>query len=249
MSEITLTAEIRKEVGKRSKTLRVKGKVPGIYYGHGQQNIPVTLTELALRPLFKTSVTQVINLKLDDGSTHPCILREVQFDPMTDRPIHFDLFGLNAEEKLTIEVPVILKGTPVGVKDGGTLQHVIHRLRVSCLPKYIPDHIDVDVTELKINTSVHVRDLTVLNVQVLESENSTVAAVVPPTILKEAEPGTAVVAETAAEPEVIARGKKPEEGEEGAVAAAEPAKEKEKEKGKEKAEKEKGKEKGKEKKE
>ncbi len=244
MSEITVTAEIRKELGKRSKVLRPMGKIPGIYYGHGQKNIPVTLTELALRPLFKTSVTQVINLKLDDGSSHPCILREVQFDPITDRPIHFDLFGLNADEKLTIEVPVILKGTPVGVKDGGTLQHVLHRLRVSCLPKDIPDHIELNVTELKINTSIHVKDLTIPNVQVLESENSTVAAVVPPTILKEAEPGTAVVAEAAAEPEVIARGKKPEEGEEAAAAAPEPGKEKAKEK-----EKEKPKEKGKEKKE
>lgn len=242
MSEITVTAEIRKEVGKRSKVLRSMGKVPGIYYGHGQKNIPVSLTEQSLRPLFKTSATQVINLKLDDGTSHTCILRDIQFDPITDRPIHFDLFGLNADEKLTIEVPVILKGTPVGVKDGGTLQHVIHKLRVSCLPRYIPDHIELDVTELKINTSIHVKDLTVPNVQVLESENSTVAAVVPPTILKEAEPGVVAVAETPAEPEVIARGKKPEEGEEGAAAPAEPVKEKEeKEKGREK---EKGKEKG-----
>ncbi|HLA68309.1 MAG TPA: 50S ribosomal protein L25 [Bacteroidota bacterium] len=248
MSEITLTAEIRKEVGKRSKTLRRLGKVPGIYYGHGQKNIPVTLTEFALKPLFKTSATHVINLKLDDGTTHPCILRAIQFDPMTDRPIHFDLFGLNADEKLTIEVPVILKGTPVGVKDGGTLQHVIHRLRVSCLPKYIPDHIELDVTELKINTSIHVKDLSVPNVRVLENESSTVAAVVPPTILKEAEPGTAVVAEAPAEPEVIARGKKPEEGEE--ATAPEPVKEKGKEeKVKEKGKEEKAKEKGKEKKE
>jgi large subunit ribosomal protein L25 len=233
MSEITLTAEIRKEVGKRSKTLRTVGKVPGIYYGHGQKNIPVTLSELTLQPLFKTSATHVINLKLDDGTTHSCILRDIQFDPMTDRPIHFDLFGLNADEELTIEVPVILKGSPVGVKDGGMLQHVIHKLRVSCLPKHIPDHVELDVTELKINNSLHVRDLSIPNVTILDSENSTVAAVVPPTILKEPEP-TAVVAEAPAEPEVIARGKKPEEGEE--APPAEPAKEKAKEKAKDKKE-------------
>lgn len=234
MSEITLTAEIRKELGKRSKSLRSMGKVPGIYYGHGQKNIPVALSELALRPLFKTSATHVINLKLDDGSAHSCILRAIQFDPMTDRPIHFDLFGLKADEKLTIEVPVVLKGIPVGVKDGGTLQHVIHKLRVSCLPKHIPDHVELDVTELKINHSLHVRDLNIPNVQILENENSTVAAVVPPTILKEAEPTAAVVAEAPAEPEVIARGKKPEEGEE--APPTEPAKEKVKEKAKEKKE-------------
>ncbi len=233
MSEITLTAEIRNELGKRAKSLRAAGKIPGIYYGHGQKNIPVALTELELRPLFKTSATHVINLKLSDGSTHTCILRAIQFDPLTDRPIHFDLFGLNADEELTIEIPVVLKGTPVGVKDGGTLQHVIHRLRVSCLPKHIPDHIEIDVTELKINTSVHVKDLVVPNVKVLESENSTVAAVVPPTILKEAEPGEAAAVEAPAEPEVIAKGKKLEEGEE--APAEEPAaKEKTKEKAKEK---------------
>lgn len=212
MSEITLNAEVRKAVGKKLNALRAQGKVPGIYYGHGQSNIPVTLSELALKPLYKTTATHVINLKLDDGSSHICILRDIQFDPLTDRPVHFDLFGLNAEEELTIDVPVVLKGTPQGVKDGGTLQHVIHRLRVSCLPKYIPDHIEVNVEGLKINTSIHVKELVVPNVTILENENSTVAAVVPPTILKEPEPGVPAAAETVAEPEVIARGKKPEEG-------------------------------------
>ena len=236
MSEITINAEIRKELGKKARALRRTGKVPGIYYGHGQKNIPVLMHELTLRPLFKTSATHVINLKLDDGSTHPCVLRDIQFDPVSDKPIHFDLFGLNADEELTIEVPVILTGAPVGVKDGGTLQHVMHKLRVSCLPKFIPDRIEVDVTNLKINTSIHVKDLTVPNVKILETETGTVAAVVPPTILKEPEPGTAVVAETPAEPEVIARGKKPEEGEEGAAPAtpeAGAAKEKKEEKKKE----------------
>lgn len=224
MSEITLAAEIRKEVGKQAKRLRSQGKIPGIYYGHGQNNIPVALSELALRPLFKTSATHVVNLKLDDGSSHTCILRDIQFDPITDKPIHFDLFGLNAEEELTIEVPIVLKGIPAGVKDGGTLQHVLHKLRMSCLPRHIPDHIELDVTDLKINTSVHVKDLNVPDVKILEGESSTVVAVVPPTILKEPEP-TAVVPEeeVLAEPEVIGRGKKPEEGEES---AAEPAKEK-----------------------
>lgn len=228
MSEITVQAEVRKVAGSTLKALRAAGKVPGIYYGHGQANIPVSLPELTLKPLYKTSATHVINLKLDDGSSHTCILRDIQFDPLTDRPIHFDLFGLNAEEELTIEVPVVLKGTPQGVKDGGALQHVIHRLRVSCLPKNIPDHIEVNVENLKINTSVHVRELVVPNVAILENESSTVVAVVPPTILKEPEPAAAAAATEAApaEPEVIARGKKPEEGAAEAAEGAKDAKEK-----------------------
>lgn len=232
MSEITVHAEIRKEVGKRTKRLRFAGKVPGIYYGHGQNNIPVMLSELSLRPLFRTTATHVINLKLDDGSSHTCILRDIQFDPVTDQPIHFDLFGLNANEKLTIEVPVVLKGTPQGVKDGGTLQHVIHRLRVSCLPRHIPDHIELNVADLKINTSIHVKDLTIENVHILENENSTVAAVVPPTVLKEPTPEAVAVPEGPMEPEVIGRGKKVEEGEE-VEGTPEAGKEKKEEKKKE----------------
>ncbi|MBI3004962.1 MAG: 50S ribosomal protein L25 [Ignavibacteriales bacterium] len=223
MSEITIAAEIRQELGKRAKSLRRSGKVPGIYYGHGQQNIPVTMAELSLQPLYKTTATHVINLKLDDGSSHTCILRDVQFDPVTERPLHFDLFGLNEKEELTIEIPVRVKGTPKGVKDGGILQHVMHRMKVSCLPKNIPDHIEIDVTNLEINRSIHVNEVSVPNVKILESEKGTVVAVVPPTIEKAPEVVAAEAAVAPTEPEVIARGKKPEEGEEGAEKAPEKA--------------------------
>jgi large subunit ribosomal protein L25 len=221
MSEITLTAEIRKDIGKRSRALRRTGKVPGIYYGHGQQNIAVSLPELTLKPLYSTTATHVINLKLDDGSSHMCVLRDVQLDPVTEKPVHFDLFGLNENEALTIEVPVKLTGgIPKGVREGGILQHILHKLKVSCLPKDIPDHIEINVEELEINRSVHVRDMTVPNVKLLDNETSTIVAVVPPVVVKEPEPAVAAAAaptaEALAEPEVIARGKKPEEGAEAA---------------------------------
>jgi len=216
MSEITLTAEIRKNVGKRVGALRKTGKVPGIYYGHGQQNIPVSLPGPLLTPLYTTSETHVINLKLDDGSSHLCVLRDVQIDPVTEKPVHFDLFGLSENEELTIQIPVKLTGgIPKGVREGGILQHILHKLKVSCLPKYIPDHIEINVEELSINHSVHVRDLTIPNVTIMENTTSTIVAVIPPVVVKEPEP-TAVeavaTAEAPAEPEVIAKGKKIEEG-------------------------------------
>lgn len=226
MSELSLTAEIRKDLGKHAKRLRAQGKIPGIYYSHGEANIPVALPELALRPLIKTKATHVISLKLDDGFTHSCILRDVQFDPVSDKPIHFDLFGLKENEAVTIQVPVVVQGTAQGVKDGGILQHILHYVRVSCLPKHIPDHIEVDVTNLLMNHSIHVKDLSIPNVKILENENSAVVAVVPPTILKEAE--VAPTAEAAAvaptEPEVIAKGKKVEEGAEAEAEKAAPEK-------------------------
>jgi large subunit ribosomal protein L25 len=221
MSEITLTAEVRKVVGKRLHALRRTGKVPGIYYGHGEQNIPVALLETELKPLYTTSAARIINLKLDDGSSHMCILRDVQLDPVTERAVHFDLFGLKENEALTIEVPIKLTGgIPKGVREGGILQQILHKLSLSCLPKHIPDHIEINVEELEINRSIHVKDLAIPNVKILESETSTVVAVVPPVIIKEPEPAAvaAPVAEAPAEPEVIGRGKKVEEGAEGEAA-------------------------------
>lgn len=173
MSEITLTAEVRKAFGRRAKTLRTVGKVPGIYYGHGQQNIAVSLLEASLRPLYTTTATHVINLKLDDGSTHLCVLRDVQLDPVTEKPVHFDLFGLSENEAVTIEIPVKLTGgIPKGVRDGGILQQVLHKLRVSCLPKNIPDHIEINVSDLAINHSVHVKNISIPNVTIVENETS-----------------------------------------------------------------------------
>ncbi len=139
--------------------------------------------------------------------------------------MHFDLLGLKENEEITIEVPIVLTGgTAAGVKEGGTLQHVIHKLRISCLPKHIPSKIEIDVAALNINDSVHVRDLKLDNVTVLENEDSAVVAVLPPVIEKAPEEAAAAEAEAPAEPEVLAKGKKPEEGE------AAPAEEKDKEK-------------------
>ncbi len=226
MREITLEAEIRTQVGKRSRSIRRLGNVPGIYYIHGEPTITLQLPERSLAPLISSSETHIINLKLNDGSGRSCILRDVQLDPVTDRPIHFDLQGVRADEEISVEIPVtIAAGTPVGVRDGGIIQQVIHRLRISCLPKYIPEHIEVKINELKINQFVHVRDLKLENITILENENSSIVGVVPPTIEKEPEPGI-VAAEETVEPEVIGKGKKPEEGEAPAAAAAPGAAEK-----------------------
>lgn len=216
MQEITLEAEIRNDRGKQSRRLRREGKIPGVFYLHGEDNITVAVPEKSLHQLIQTAETHIINLRLNDGRAKNCILRDVQFDPITDRPLHVDFQGLRADEKLTLEIPVVIVGgIPKGVREGGVLQHVMHKLRISCLPKDIPQHVEVNAEELAINHSIHVRDIAVANVTVLDGPNNTVVAVIPPTIEKVAEPGTAP-AEEIAEPEVIGKGKKEEEGEDTA---------------------------------
>ncbi len=224
MREITLEAEIRTRLGKHSRAVRREGKVPGVYYVHGEDTIAIAVVEKSLKPLIYTAETHIVNLKLADGSSKSCILRDIQFDPVTDRAIHFDLQGLKQDEEITIEVPVIVVGaTPVGVRDGGILQQVIHRLKISCLPKDIPEHVEVNPENLKINHFIHVRDLKIANVNILENEAGTVVGVVPPTVEKEPTPATAEAVESV-EPEVIGKGKKVEEGEEGEEAPAKDAK-------------------------
>ena len=215
MREITLKAEVRKRVGKGSRALRREGKVPGVYYVSGENNIPVAVLEKSLKPLIYTSETHVINLALETGETKNCILREIQFDPITDRPIHIDLLGLREDRAINVEVPVVVTGAiPVGVRDGGILQSFMHRLKISCLPKDIPEHIEINAENLKINQFVHVRDLKIENVKILENETGAIVGVIPPTVEKEEVPATG---EAPAEPEVIGKGKKVDE--EGAAVA------------------------------
>lgn len=227
MREITIDATIRKQLRKQTKSLRRAGSIPGVYYLHGEENISISVSEINLKPLIYTTETHVINLKLDDGNMKSCILRDIQFDPVTDRPIHFDLQGLRENEEITLEVPIVLTGgIPIGVREGGILQQIIYTIKISCLPKFIPEQIEVDVANLKINNFVHVSDLTITNVSILENATSSIVGVVPPTVEKEPAPGE-VVAEEAVEPEVIGKGKKPgegEEAEEGDEKKAEPAK-------------------------
>jgi large subunit ribosomal protein L25 len=218
MSEIVLNAEPRETTPRTAKRMRTKGLVPGIYYARGEENVSIAVPAPSLEPLIHTTETHIIDLKLKDGSSHRCILRDVQFDPVSDLPIHFDLQGLKENEKLVIEVPIVLTGgTPVGVKDGGMIQHMIRTLKVSCLPKDIPGKIEINIGQLGINDAIHVKDLNVPNVTILENLESAVVGIMPPTLVKE-EAVAAPAEEAMQEPELVGKGKKAEEGEEGAEA-------------------------------
>ncbi len=210
MAELVLQANVRETQGKKSRALRRAGSIPGIYYAHGEENVMISIPERSLRPLLLTKEAHIVNLQLDNGKSLNCVLREVQYDPITDKPVHLDLQGIKADEELTIDIPVLLIGIPVGVKNGGMLQHVLHKVRVACLPKYIPEHVNLDVSGLEINHSIHVRDLSIENVRFLDNAENAIVAVIPPAaVVEEAAP--VAEAEVPAEPEVIGKGKKIEE--------------------------------------
>ncbi|MGV8018781.1 MAG: 50S ribosomal protein L25 [Ignavibacteria bacterium] len=211
MSEINLKAEKRSDFKRStSRQLRKSGFVPGVYYIHGGDNIAIKAPELSLRPVISTTESRVINLDID-GEIRQCILKDVQFDPVTSKLIHFDLLGLKAGEKIRVEVPVKLSGNPIGIKEGGLLQFIMHKLEINCLPQNLPSHIDLEVSGLSIGDSIKVSDIKLENIEFLDDEHAVIVSVVPPTLVAEETP--AVETEAPAEPEVITKGKKEEESE------------------------------------
>lgn len=213
MSEITLKVEKRSEFKRSiSRQMRKAGFVPGVYYIHGGENIAIKAPELSLRSIVFTTESNIVNLEVEgEAKPYSCILKDVQFDPLTSRLIHFDLIGLKEGEMINLEIPVALHGNAPGVKDGGLLQFVLHRLEVKCLPQNIPSHIDIDISNMKIGDSVKVADLKHDNYEILNDESAVVVSVVPPTTTAADE--TPAETDAAAEPEVISKGKKEEESE------------------------------------
>jgi large subunit ribosomal protein L25 len=218
MEKVIIEANERKTINKRSRNiLRNEGRVPGVLYGSRMEPIPIDVTRLVINPLVFTAKTNLISLKLNGHDEYECVIKDVQFDPVTDEVLHFDLIGLTRGEKIQLEVPLKLLGNAVGVKEGGLLQESMHKLSIECLPKDIPQSLELDVTELNIGDSIHVSDLNFENITILNPEDTIVVSVVLPKVeieVEEVEEGEEFAEEEgAAEPEVIGKGKESEEEE------------------------------------
>jgi large subunit ribosomal protein L25 len=216
MKTVTLEANKRKDTSKANRNrLRREGRVPGVFYSKRLDTIPVDVLEKKIRPLVFTAKTNLISLKIEGQEELECIIKDIQFDPVTEEIIHFDLLGLTRGEMIQLEVPVQLLGSSIGVREGGLLQHILHKLEVECFPKDIPEHIPIDISELAIGDSVLISDLTVENLTLLNPADALVVAVGHQKVVEEEVEVTEelVEGEEPAEPEVIGKGK-PEEEEE-----------------------------------
>ena len=214
METVTLEANERKEITKAARNrLRREGKVPGVFYSKRSTPIAVDVLEKKIHPLVFTSKTHLISLKIEGQEELECIIKDIQFDPVTDEIVHFDLLGLTRGEMIQLEIPIQLLGNPIGVKEGGLLQQLLHKIEVECLPKHIPEHIKIDVSELAIGDSVHVSDLNFENLTVLNPGDSIVVAVGHQKVQEEEVEVAEAIGEEeeGAEPEVIGKGKPEEE--------------------------------------
>jgi large subunit ribosomal protein L25 len=198
-----------------ARTLRRSGKVPGVIYGHGRKPEAVAVDTTALNKMLVgiSAATTIVDVAIDGRPPVKALIREIQRDSVRPAEIlHLDLYEIQADEKVTLEVPVRLVGIPDGVRNfGGVLDHSLRELEIEVLPGDIPEHVDLDVSALAIGHSLFVRDLQVPKARILNDPDTPVCTVVAP----RTEEAPAVVEEAAvtAEPELIRKPKPEEEGE------------------------------------
>ena len=216
MATAQLSATPRHEGGKGvARKLRSAGQVPAVIYGHGRESQSLTIDARELGRLLEkfAAASTVIELAVD-GTMAKTLIREIQRHPFKRNILHVDFQELVAGEMVTVSIPLAFVGTPIGVKEGGILDQIMHELTIECDPSNIPARIDVDVTELAIGHPLHVSDLKLPEgVTAQEDEDATVCLVAAPRAVVE-EVVAPEAAEAAAEPEVI-RARKPDEEEEG----------------------------------
>ena len=201
MSTASLSASVRAETGKgAARKIRQAGNIPAVIYGHGREPQSLTLNTRDTDKLLKTIAISSTVIELDiDGKTARTLIREVQRHPFKRTITHIDFQELVAGETVSVQIPIVYVGVPEGVRlGGGLLDQILHQLHVEVDPSSIPNHIDVDVSALKVGKSLHVSDLVLAaGIKVLDEPGNTVCIVQVPKV------AVVAVVDGAAEPEVI----------------------------------------------
>ena len=186
MDVIEIEAKERQPGKKHARAARRAEEVPCVLYGRHVDAVPFQVPELSLRPLIYTSETHRVLIKVN-GNEWECILKDVVMHPVTDRPRHADFQVLQQGEKITLTVPIQYHGIPVGQSEGGDTQVIMNEIEVSCLPKDIPSHIDLDISALAIGDALHVSDIESEGLEFGSAPTQTLVTVVPPRTEEELE--------------------------------------------------------------
>jgi len=209
MEEIFLEVENREELGRsKVKDLREKGFIAAVVYSKEKKSQAVKIPSRQLLQLMHQHRLEniVLNLKIKGDNKHkaqPCLIKEIQYDPVKGNIIHVDFNEISLTKAIKVNVPVVSKGEPVGVKqEGGSLERILWEVEIECLPTDIPKEIAVDVSQLKIGDDIHIKDITFpSNIKVLTDIEAIVFYVAAP--IKEEVAAAPVEGEVQQEPEVI----------------------------------------------
>ena len=186
MKTITIEGQLRTETGKTAtRRLRSQDLVPGVIYG-GAQEVNFAVNSLALKPFIYTPDFQLVEMKLD-GKAYTCILKDLQFDKVTDKLTHVDLLELVEGKKVSATIPLKFTGVAAGVKAGGRLEIRLKSVKVKTEPKYLKENIEVDLTNLELNQNIRVQDIITENFEIMNSPRIPIASVTMTRQLKQEE--------------------------------------------------------------
>jgi large subunit ribosomal protein L25 len=234
-TEVNILEAQKREPGNKNtaRRVRVDGKIPAVVYGAGKESAAVAVDPRQVLRILKSESghNTIFDLALGDDRAKAMIV-DWQFEPLKGRLLHVDLLRIAMDKKLTVTVPVVLKGEAAGVKqEGGILEQILREIEIECLPADIPKSIEADVSHLTFGVELRVKDLAHNDkLKFLTNEDQMVAHIT--SVKEEVAPTPEAAAEAAAtapaEPEVIKKGKQEVEGEEGAEAKPEKAEKTEK---------------------
>jgi large subunit ribosomal protein L25 len=186
MKTITIEGQLRTATGKSAaRQLRSQDLVPGVIYG-GATEVNFTATAIALKPFVYTPDFQKVEITVE-GNSYTCILKDLQFDKVTDKLIHIDLLELVEDKKVNATIPLKFTGASVGVKAGGKLEIRLKAVKVKTLPKYLRENIEVDLTNLELNANIRVQDIIAENIEIQNSPRIPIASVTMTRQLKQEE--------------------------------------------------------------
>ncbi len=160
---------------KQAANMRKEEFVPCTIYGNGE-NVLFTVEKAALKSLLYTPNAYLVNIDIE-GKKETGVMRELQFHPVSDEVLHIDFYRVDAAKPIAIDIPITLKGSSEGVKQGGKLQQTIRKIKISALPKDLPDTLEVDITELGLGKSIFVGDVSFPNVNILTPKTTVICAV------------------------------------------------------------------------
>jgi large subunit ribosomal protein L25 len=217
--EVTLEAVKRGEFGKNEmRRLRTSGRIPAVLYGGATgesgkpEATPIAVDPKALMKILHSGsgANTLITLTVDGGVAAKVMLREYQLDPLSHRLLHVDFYRVAMDKLVRVTVPLVIRGDAPGVKQQGGILDFVHReIEVECLPADIPEHVEIDVSELMLGQSIRLRDLTqqVKWMPVSDPELMLVHVIAPRIVEEAPKPAEAEAAAAPAEPEVIKKGK------------------------------------------
>lgn len=199
MKSITIEGQLRTDSGKKAtRQLRSQQQVPGVIYG-GAKEINFSAPAAAFKDIVYTSEFMLANVKID-GNAYRCILKDLQFNKVSDLLTHVDFLELVEDKKIVATLPLKFVGTPAGVKAGGKLVTKMKLLKVKTLPKYLKEFIEVDINKLELNENIRVEDVKADNMEVLNSPRIPIASVTMTRQLKQEEATAPKAAAPAAAP-------------------------------------------------